>query len=256
MGSDPTGRAMGELLSPMRSRAWLDAQEKADPQMFLGQFQGTPRPTEGVLFKVAWFAHRYRRLTAFTSVYTMWDLALKDGQENDETACMVFGDGDDGNLYLLRAWADRAETPDVAEFLIEQAYWLKGRFGDAYQGDYVEDKVSGTTLMQYVRRHVDKNRKRGHDGSKLALIPITVEGDKVARAKGVTPMCATGRVLFPDREVFPAAGMWLPQVLGEITAFPFAKHDDLTDVFVYGLKRFMGTLNPKKSRKGRAGGFA
>ncbi len=149
----------------------------------------------------------------------------------------------------------RWETPDVAQFMIDQAYWLKQVFGDEYRGDYVEDKVSGTTLMQYVRRHQDADRLRAHDGSLLAVIPIqTGKDDKVARAHGVTPLCEALRVLLPDGEAFPATQAWVRDLLAQLTTFPAGAHDDIVDVFVYSIMRFLGHLNKKKSRRGKGGG--
>lgn len=245
-GSDPTGRFPGELLSAMRSREWLESQQRDNPQTFLGQFQGTPRPDEGALFKAAWLSHVYKTLPRLRDVCAFWDLALKAGEHNDETACVVAGTGaDDGQLYILRVRAGRWETPDVASFLVAQADWLKERFGAEYRGDYVEDKVSGTTLMQYVRR----------ERPDLALIPISVEGDKVARAHGVSGLCEAGRVLLPDPTIFPAERAHVGLLVQQLLSFPGGKHDDMCDVFVYAILRFMGRLNQRKSRRGKGGGM-
>ena len=40
--NDPTGREVGELLSPMRDKTHLSALEAADPKMFAAMFQGQP----------------------------------------------------------------------------------------------------------------------------------------------------------------------------------------------------------------------
>lgn len=56
-GSDPTGRLIGQLLSPMRSMAWLEEQQALDLFTFLGQFQGTPRPQEGGFFNTTRFEY-------------------------------------------------------------------------------------------------------------------------------------------------------------------------------------------------------
>ena len=253
---DPRTQA-GELLDANRFPEYVLNQERIrlGTRGYAGQYQQRPAPAEGMIFKEAWFVNRYRSLPKLTDVGTIWDTALKDKEENDETACLTVGTGPDGNLYLVRMMHGRWETPDVAQFLIDQAYWLRKVFGDEYRGDYVEDKVSGTTLMQYVRRHVDADRRRAHDGSKLALIPIqTGREDKQARAHGVTPFCEALRVLLPDGEAYPATQAWVRDLLAQLLTFPAGAHDDIVDVFVYALKRFLGLLNKRKSRRGKAGG--
>jgi predicted phage terminase large subunit-like protein len=211
---------------------------------FEALYQQNPRPREGSLFKIGWFG-TYRGIPPLKWVATFWDTALKAKEENDETACVTVGAGEDGYAYILRAASGRWETPAVGKFLVEQAKWLKDLYGDVYIGDYVEDKVSGTTLMQFLRT----------TNPEVPVIPIVVEGDKVARANGVTPMCEAGRVLLPDLSIYPEARAWSQKLTDNLLAFPLGKHDDLTDVFVYGLKRFMGTLKVRTKRQKRKGGY-
>lgn len=211
---------------------------------YAGQYQQRPAAKGGAIFKEAWFARRYRALPALREVWTCWDLATKASEENDETACVTAAAGEDGNVYVLRMAHGRWETPDVAKFLIAQADWYRKAYGERYRGDYVEDKQAGTTLIQYVRR----------DRPDLALIPAPVEADKVARANGVSPVCEGGRVLLPDPHLFPASFEWARDLVAQLTAFPKARHDDVTDAFVYALKRFLGTIGGRKSRRARRGG--
>jgi len=244
----------GELMDPVRfPEAVLALERRKGARRYAGQYQQRPAPADGTIFKGSWFAGTYRRLPPLREVWSCWDTALKAQQRNDETACVVMGLGEDGFLYVLRVTHGRWETPDVAKFLIQQAYWLRGLYGDAYRGDYVEDKVSGTTLLQYVRRHTDGDRERAQDGCRLALIPVQVEQDKEARAHGVAPLCEAGRVLVPDLSLYPQAHAWLEALLAQLLTFPGAAHDDLVDAFVYCLKRHMGTLGRRKSARGGGG---
>jgi predicted phage terminase large subunit-like protein len=241
---DPRTR-IGELLCPDR----FGASELAELKLRLGsraaagQLQQRPAPAEGAIFKAQWFVNRYHVFPPFERVATFWDTALKAKEENDETACITIGASADGHPHIIRAAHGRWETPDVVRSLCEQAEWLRSVFGDKYLGDYVEDKVSGTTLMQYVRR----------TRPELPVIPIKVEQDKIARAHGITPICETGRILFPDPALYPGARQWTDDLITSLLAFPAAKHDDLTDVFVYAMKWYVGSLTQKVSRRGRGG---
>lgn len=243
---DPMARKPGEPLSSRYPLSYLRGIEKRQgSSSFLALYQGRPVPAGGSLFRSDWFLDRYTELSLLSEVWTCWDTAIKAGEDNDETACVTFGLGQDGNLYVLRARHGRWEAPEVATLLCEQAALFQRRYGERYRGDYVEDKVSGTTLMQYIRR----------TNPDLAVIPIRVEADKTARAHGVTPLCETGRVRFPDPERYPGTMTWSEELLAQIKSFPAGKHDDMVDAFVYGLKRFLGNLGRKGMRRGLAGGY-
>ena len=247
IGWEDPRRDAGELLFPelFTAEVLADAKRSLGSADFAGQHQQRPSPADGAIFKREWFSSRYRRLPPMAEVWSCWDTAMKAGEKNDESACTVIGRGVDGYLYVLRVTHGRWETPDLARFLIAQAKWLRDLYGEAYRGDYVEDKSSGTTLMQYVRR-TDPD---------LALIGIQVDGDKEARAHGITPVCEARQVLLPDPEIFPDTRSWVSELLSQLIAFPNGRLDDVLDTFVYALKRHVGTLGSKKSRKGKGGGW-
>jgi predicted phage terminase large subunit-like protein len=244
--SDPRTEA-GELLfaALFPKQVLLEAKEDLGSADYAGQHGQRPTPAEGLIFKAAWFASCYRTIPEFTEVFTTWDTALKAKEQNDETACFSSGIGADGNLYVLRVAHGHWETPDVAKFLVAQAEWLRRLYGERYRGDYVEDKVSGTTLIQYVRR----------SNPDLVLIPVAVEADKVSRARGVTPLCEAGRVILPDPSIYPEARFWIDDLLAQLLVFPAGKLDDITDVFVYACKRLLGTLGGRGMRKSKRGGY-
>jgi predicted phage terminase large subunit-like protein len=244
--NDPLGRKPGEALCPERyDVAALQRLARVLKSSFDALFQQRPQPAGGTIFKEEWFARRYKSMPPIVAVWTTWDTALKAGEKNDESACITMAECNDGNLYLLRVAHGRWETPQLAEFLVQQSEWLRGLYGDKYRGDYVEDKVSGTTLMQYVRR----------SHPQLVLIPIVVGREsKEERAHGVTPLCETLRVLLPDPVHHHLHRGPVADLLAQLMAFPVGKHDDIVDAFVYALKRFMGTLGGRKSRRSKSGG--
>ena len=242
---DPMHRASGQPLSERYPVPYLrDIEARQGKASFLALYQGTPVPFGGNLFQDAWFAVRYTSTPKLTAVWTCWDTALKAGQDNDETACTTLGFAENGLFYVLRVCHGRWETPEVADFLVRQADYYRTVYKKTYRGDYIEDKVSGTTLMQFVRR----------SRPDLALIPLKVEGDKVARANGVTPLCEAGRILMPDSSAYPTARGWTDDLLTQLRSFPSGKHDDMCDSFVYAVKRGIDLLNRQSARRGRTGG--
>ncbi len=248
--TDPRSSA-GELMFPGRFpvETLRAERERLGERGYAGQHQQRPVPARGVVFRAEWFSGRYIRFPRILEVWSCWDTAIKASEENDETACVTAARGEDGNCYVLRMWHGREETPEIAKRLIAQASEFRAAFGDTYRGDYVEDKVSGSTLMQYVRR----------EAPGLAVIPVKAEADKMARAQGVTPICEAGRVLLPDAGAYPESSGWVRDLLADLARFgPSAAHDDITDAFVYAVKRFLGTLGGgvKGVRRGGAGGAA
>lgn len=113
-GADPTGRAPGELLSPMRSEAWLRTKEAQDPLTFAGQFQGTPTSDAGRVFSRADFpivdrAPRYTRWVRY------FDLATSAKQTADFTAGALVGLGPDSRLCLADMARWRREWPETRD---------------------------------------------------------------------------------------------------------------------------------------------
>ena len=240
----------GELMWPERfTPEVLEAEKKRlGSYGFAGQYNQSPSPAGGSIFKKEWFGY-YRTLPPLKAVWTTWDTALKAGQKNDETSCDTVGEGEDGNIYVLRMWHGREETPDLGRRLVNQANEMRKTFGDRYRGDYIEDKVSGTTLMQYLRR----------THSVLAIIPIKIGPgeDKEVRARGISPYCEAGRVLLPDPSIYPATTMWVRDLLDALAMFPKGEHDDIVDAFVYAVRRLIGKLKTKRNAPAtaRSGGY-
>lgn len=243
---DCSGLPEGTPLSPRYSVEHLRAIEEKGPSQFLALFQGRPVPAGGNLFKRDWFTRRYRDLAGVKEVWVTWDTALKESEANAQSAYVIWALKENGDICPMDAGRGHWETPDVEHLFIEQADWLIATFGEKFRGVYVEDKASGTTLVRYIRR----------SRPDLAIIPVPAENDKVARAKGVTPICEAGRVVLPDYAIYPEAREWCEDLLVQICSFPAGKFKDLTDAWVYGLMRVMGTIGKRKSRRGKGGGYA
>jgi predicted phage terminase large subunit-like protein len=98
-GSDPTGREPGELLSPMRSRAWLEAQESGNPLTFLGQFQGRPTKPDGLFFKVG-MIEVVKTTPLLAERVRYWDLASAAPGRGDWTSGVLLAKDVQGFFYV------------------------------------------------------------------------------------------------------------------------------------------------------------
>jgi len=216
---DPLGRKPGEVLwSEMYDDKALAALKiSVGPFWWAAQFQGSPRPEGGGLFKEGWFKYydpKKRDELKLNRFIQFWDTAHKENQSNDRSACITFAEGLHG-YYILDLWVGRPIFPDlVRQTDIEYKKWLP----DSVE---VEDKASGISLIQQLRRD-----------TKIPIRAIKAVDDKVIRANSVTGIVEAGRVWLPAR------APWLSTFLSEVCSFPAAEHDDITDTFVYGLMHY------------------
>jgi len=84
----------------------------------------------------------------------------------------------------------------------------------------IEDKASGQSLIQEIRRD-----------TRLPIIAIQVDNDKIARANASTGVLEAGRCYLP--ESIP----WVSDFIDVCAAFPSGAHDDDIDALTQFLSR-------------------
>ena len=90
----------------------------------------------------------------------------------------------------------------------------------------IEDKVSGTGLIQTLRRE------------NIPVIPIKRGTDKVTRAMDVAPSMESGVVYLPRNAAFLSA------LMAEIEAFPNGANDDQVDPMIDAVAEVMQNNGP------------
>lgn len=200
-----------------------------DPYTFYAQVQQRPTPPGGAMIKTDWIQY-YASLpdTLHTLLFVM-DTALKTAERNDYSVLSLWGfTGLD--VYLFDVLRGKWEVPDLlpeaTAFLTRhrprRPSTLKVR------GVLIEDKASGTGLIQSLRR--DEALRD------MPIIPVQRSADKVSRVNDVLPFIRAGRLFVPQ------SAPWLAAYLGELAAFSPAmthKHDDQVDVTVDALNEFL-----------------
>ena len=205
---DPLGRAEGEALWPGSfPLSELDVLKRTvGSYEWASLYQGRPAPLEGGIYKRAWFEGRYDvPPAAFRRIVQSWDTAQKDGDRNDPSVCTTWGETAT-EFFLLHVFRDRIEWPALrrtAESLAER--WKP-------HAVLIEDKASGISLLQDLRAH-----------TRLPIVGVEPDGDKVIRAMAVSPLAESGRVRLPR------VAEWLPDFETEAFSFPNATHDDQVD---------------------------
>ena len=208
--SDPR-KVDGELMFPDRfPQAVIDRDKKAlGSYAWAGQMQQRPTPSGGGILKDEWWRY-YTEPPAleYRTIYA--DTAQKTGTQNDYSVIQCWGKSRTGQAVLLDQIRGKWEAP---ELLVQaRAFWAKHKPGAATLRAFkVEDKVSGTGLIQTLKR----------EG--IPMLAIQRDRDKVTRAYDAAPMIESGNVLLPRD------AQWLSDLLAEATVFPNGQHDDQLD---------------------------
>jgi predicted phage terminase large subunit-like protein len=213
VGSGDPRSVDGELMFPERfSETQVSELERTmGSYATAGQLQQRPAPRGGGIIKEAWF--NYYRDTPpaleWRSIYA--DTAQKTGQENDYSVFQCWGRATTGQAVLIDQIRGKWEAPDLIEKA--RAFWFAQQraSGVPLRAMCVEDKVSGTGLIQTLRR----------EG--IPILPIQRNKDKITRAYDAAPFIESGNVLLPEW------ADWLPGMLSEASSFPAGAHDDQLD---------------------------
>jgi predicted phage terminase large subunit-like protein len=172
-------------------QAWLEGDWNAAP--------------EGGIIKSAWF-RRYTVPPVIVKLRTQsWDTAYKAKDHNDPSVCTTW-ESDKFGHYLRDCYRERLPYPDLKRNVINLAEKWKP---DAI---LIEDKASGQSLIQDLR-----------SSTRLPIVAIEPEGDKVTRAIATGAMWEAGLVHIPQ------FADWVLDYEIELTTFPQAPHDDRVD---------------------------
>ena len=204
-------REVGEILHPERMGAKEIAQKKVDlgSYGFAGQYQQRPAPKEGGMIELKWFKRYKTPPKKFKKRTHSWDTAQKEGELNDFSALLCWGETEDG-YYLLDVYKEKLRYP----LLKKKA---KGFFDrDNPDEMLIEDKSSGSSLIQDLKEDRD---------AKYPVIPIEPCGDKVTRLDTCSPVVEAGNVYLPE------SAPWLVDFENDICNFPNIPKKDTVDGF-------------------------
>lgn len=189
----------------------LDRLELTSPYVFAGQYMQRPAPLGGGIFKDEW----WRFFDAMPplkhrSIYA--DTAQKTKEQNDYSVLQCWGVTQDNQMVMLDMARGKWEAPELET--MARAFWAK-HLSVPNKGPLrafkVEDKVSGTGLIQKLKR----------EG--IPIVPIQRNVDKVTRAFDAAPYIQSGNVYLMRSTPH------LADFLAESAVFPNGSHDDMID---------------------------
>jgi predicted phage terminase large subunit-like protein len=195
----------------------LERRERLNPREFASLYQQSPFIQGGNLIRSQWW-RTYpsdMRPEQFTSLIIAADTAFKAKSTSDYSVMMTMGLDKSGDIYIVDVHRERYEFPDLKRKMIMLNNQWRGR---GLRGIYIEDKASGQSLLQELKRE-----------SGVSVIPYKISTDKVTRLSAVLPLIEGGRVLLPDN------APWLDAFHDECQTFPAGTHDDQIDALSIGL---------------------
>lgn len=236
--TDPLGRQPGEyMISARRNKdgqprtlaQWEAKRRQSGSRWWTAQFQGSPSPAEGGMFKrdkwqqytqPLWIEQPNGvRITADmdAEVIASWDMAFKETSDSDYVVGQVWMRRG-ANAYLLdqvRARMDFVET--CHQFRVLSARWPQATL------KLVEDKANGPAVIAALRRSVP------------GIVPEEPHGSKEARAAAVSPLQEAENIHLPSPELAP----WVGEFIEECAAFPNGANDDQVDAMSQALNRLL-----------------
>lgn len=231
-----TPRHKGDLLFPERMPPdFVASAKRRGSLVWNALYQQRPTQKGGALIKTEDF-QRYKSLPPIKKRWIYADTAQKTEERHDFSVFECWGEGADGQPYLIDLRRGKWEAAELEATAI--AFWNKHKAMDKLKVGAlikmkVEDKASGTQLIQNIK-------KKGH---------IPVEGiprhkDKYTRFLDIQGHIESGYVHIPEE------APWLSDFLMEcedVTA-EFNTHDDQIDPMMDAINDIMN-----KKRRGTFG---
>lgn len=225
---DELNRKEGEALHPERyPLSMLERIKRAvGTTVWNALYQQRPSSKGGDVIKRSWFK-RYSVLPRMKRTIIVGDTAQKKGQANDYSVFLLIGEGIDGGMYLIDLVRGKWEAPELQQALKD--FWNKYARKYSVSAVYLEDKSSGTGLIQTIRRE-----------EKIPVHGVQADADKYTRLLGVQGYIESGYVYLPSD------APWVQDFLDECEKFTKTdshKHDDQVDTMVYGLIELRGDVD-------------
>lgn len=194
---------------------WLKKKKRLNERDFEALYQQNPYIKGGNLIKESWWQF-YTDLPEMNALIIGVDTAFKTTERSDYSVMLVAGLSRAGDIYVLDVHRGKWAFPDLKRKMLQLNAMYRGQ---GLRGFYVEDKASGQSLIQEMRRE-----------SGVSVIPYKLpSGDKVTRASLVTPMIEGGRVFLPR------SAPWLDEFTLECSQFPNSVNDDQVDALTISL---------------------
>lgn len=203
------------LLDPIRlSQKTLNGFRKTlGSRGYSGQYEQTPTPDEGGIWKKDWFdivnPILLQRDFINEPIHIYIDGAYTEKTQNDPTGILA-GFFKDNKFWIVDFKEVWLEFPDLLAYIDTYAKYLGL---NRYSRIVVEPKASGKSIVQQLRAQTHYN---------VVEAPAPKD-DKITRANGNAPILEGRRVVLVD-------GTYVENFLNLVSTFPNASHDEAVDL--------------------------
>lgn len=225
---DEEHRKEGEALHPERYdlNRLLKIKSALGSYAWNALYQQHPSTKGGDIIQGAWFG-RYDVAPRIKRIGVFMDTAQKTGEQNDYSVLLLAGLGYDNAIYLLdlkRGKWDAVELENTTK-----DFFAKHK--STYNGlmFYIEDKSSGTGLIQKIKRE-----------NNIPVRAVTPQKDKYTRVLDVVGYIESGYVNLPTN------GAWVSDFVDECEKFTADNshlHDDQVDTLTMAISEFKNKSN-------------
>lgn len=220
-------RENGDILFPERMPpAFVDSCKASGSLTWNALYQQRPTAKGGSLIKGEWFGE-YNVLPKLKYSMVIGDTAQKIKERNDFSVFEHWGLGDDGKLYLIDMIRGKWESDELKRRA--SVFWNKCKnLGNGRcRKLMIEDKASGTGLIQQLRKSAD---------TLIPVMAIQRNTDKLTRFMDVQGFIESGYV------VLPSEAPWLNDFLTECEGVTsdFKTHDDQIDPMIDAIDQMLG----------------
>lgn len=203
------------------------------PRIWSALYQQNPVPDEGMYFKREFFRYQRAMPELFNRrVYTAWDFAIGEKQQNDWTVGVTILQDETDTLYVLDVFRMKGDSFQIVEAMLNVAE----RWGSELSTGYLlgaEDGQIWRAIEPMLKKRMTERRQYP---PYEVLRPMT---DKLARARPLQGRMQQGRIVFPQE------APWLPQAEQELLRFPAGAHDDVVDALAWVVQLCLGKEPPR-----------
>jgi predicted phage terminase large subunit-like protein len=205
---------------------YLEQMKDTKPYVFYSQYQQEPIILGGGVIKHTWWQYYQDFEINYKKIFITGDTAMKTNEWNDYTAIGVWGLGQDNKLRLLDMVHGKFEAPELESTLLGLWNKWKNGIGNRHTSAvYIEDKASGTGLIQSLKR------KGG-----LPIVGVIPDKDKLERVYDCVGYISSGNVLLPQNENNPISKVVLAEA-DSFSADMSHEHDDIVDMITMAINQ-------------------
>jgi predicted phage terminase large subunit-like protein len=203
------------------------------PRIWSALYQQNPVPDEGMYFKAENF--RYERVQPEPYnrfVYTAWDFAIGEKQQNDWTVGATLLQDESDTLHVTGIKRFKGDSFAIVEAILDTAEPYLKHHSFSYLIGFEDGQIFKAIEPLLKKRMSERRLYPSYE----ILKPLS---DKIARARALQGRMQQGRVVFPE-EVF-----WLETVRQELLRFPAGAHDDVVDALAWAVNLCIGKAPPR-----------